>query len=145
MPASVSLTIEARIPGQRRALLADRSVPLDLDPASDALTLRELLTAIVTREVGAFDARQARDRLARVLLPAEIEQGAARGKIDLGGHDTQQTVDAAAAVAAALQAFEDRLFLVVLDGTQLAALDQPVVVHEGSHLLFVRLVALVGG
>jgi hypothetical protein len=116
--------------------------------AGDTQTLRDLLAAVVTREVAAFGERQGQRQLTRVLLPEEITQGAELGKIDMGGHSEGadvQPVSAAQAVATALQAFEDRLYLVFVDGQQVQTLDAPVALHEDSHLRFVRLVALIGG
>jgi hypothetical protein len=45
----------------------------------------------------------------------------------------------------ALQAFEDQLYFVFIDGVQQQHLDQPVRVQSGSRVLFVRLVPLAGG
>jgi hypothetical protein len=48
-------------------------------------------------------------------------------------------------VRVALQAFEDQLYFVFIDGVQQQHLDQPVQVQSGSRVLFVRLVPLAGG
>jgi hypothetical protein len=158
MLPSFTLTLEAKVFGQRRPALPASEVTLDLVPdtsgAQALLTLRDLLTAVVMREVEAFGERQEQRKLTRVLLPEAIVRGAELGKIDPGGHAEEraaldahdgQMASAAAAVAMALQAFEDRLYLVFVDGQQVQALDAPVALHSGSHLLFVRLVALIGG
>lgn len=146
---TLTLTVETKVLGQRRPALP--AVDVELAPhreTGNVQTLRELLTAVVTHEVEAFDERQERRRLTRVLLPEEIERGAERGKIDMGGHTETpdvEAVTAAEAVATALQAYEDRLYLVFVDDQQVQSLDAPVDLHEGSRLLFVRLVALIGG
>jgi hypothetical protein len=57
----------------------------------------------------------------------------------------EQIVDQNGSIKTALQAFEDGLYYVFLDNTQLEALDQDILVSNESRLLFVRLVALVGG
>ncbi len=152
---TLTLTIEAKVFGQRRPALPACEVTLEVRPEADGtqmlLTLRDLLTAVVTREVAAFGERQEQHKLTRVLLPEAIARGAELGKIDLGGHTEApdahdaQPVSAAEAVATALQAFEDRLYLVFVDGQQMQTLDTPVALRAGSHLLFVRLVALIGG
>lgn len=163
---SVTITVEAKVLGQRRPFLPQWDMTLEPPAASSAeaqaaevsLSLRELMSAVVAREVAAFGERQEQRRLTRVLLPDEIARGAERGKIDMGGprnanagdEETrgageEVTIDAAEAVATALQAFEDRLYLVFVDGQPIQSLDAPVALHGGSHLLFVRLVALIGG
>ncbi|NLS80168.1 MAG: hypothetical protein GXY76_23265 [Chloroflexi bacterium] len=83
--------------------------------------------------------------MARVLTSGEIAQGLAAGKVDTGGHEARQTVDPQAAVATALQAFEDRLYLVFVDGQQQMSLDAAIALAPGSRVSFVRLVALAGG
>jgi len=54
-------------------------------------------------------------------------------------------VDAAAAVDAALLAFEDGLFKVFVAERELADDDDPVVLADGAQLLFLRLMPLAGG
>ena len=110
----------------------------------DTPTLRVLITRVVRAEVGAFERREQTRRLIRVLSPAEIADGAARGKIDPGGRAPTGPVDADAAVGAALQGFVDGLYLVVLDGVEQRDLDAPVYVTPDSKLVFLRLTFLAG-
>jgi hypothetical protein len=58
---------------------------------------------------------------------------------------TEQHADPDVAVAAAIQAFEDRLYYVFVDDAQGEQLDQPVRLRPGSSVTFLRLVPLVGG
>ena len=60
--------------------------------------------------------RQDAQRFVRLLSEREIQAGAERGKVDSGGRDLGQAVDLEQATGAALQAFEDGLYLVILDG-----------------------------
>lgn len=146
MNPPLTLTIEAKVLGQSRPAIAPWEVALTARAAENgAMSMRELLTAIVTAEVESFRERQDQRRLTRVLLPEEIARGAERGKVDAGGHDLAQPVNTADAVAAALQAFEDHLYYVFVDGQQAQSLDEVAPAHEGSRILFVRLVALIGG
>lgn len=149
MSEHLTLTVEAKVLGQRKPLGGSWSIslPLSAEPDADGrwhLSLCALLTRIVGDEVAAFHERQAERRLARVLSRAEIEQGAAAGKVEMGGREPQ-AVRLDAAVAAALQAFEDRLYLVLLDGVPVDSLESELALGAESHLTFVRLVALVGG
>lgn len=141
-----TITIDAKVVGQKRPLLTGYRLPLPPDlTASGRVTLRELITQIVLYEVEAFHQRQEERRLARLMSPQEIEQGAIRGKIDSGERELIQEVDDDAAVGTALQAFEDGIYFVFLDDVQQEILDQPVFVGEDSRVMFVRLVALAGG
>lgn len=146
MTTPLTLTVGAKVVGQRKALFNDWQVPLppDLDGSRRA-TLRDLITLVVQNEVEAFRTRQEERRLAKVLTAAEIEQGAAKGKIELGERDLQQEVDEEVAIATALQAFEDGFYYVFLDDVQQENLENTVFVGPESHLMFIRLVPLVGG
>ena len=142
-----NVTIEAKVLGRKKPLFDDWAIPLAaLAPGQGAsLSLRDLIARIVVEEVVAFRQQQQERRLARVLTSGEIAQGLAAGKVDTGGHEARQTVDPQAAVATALQAFEDRLYLVFVDGQQQMSLDAAIALAPGSRVSFVRLVALAGG
>jgi hypothetical protein len=141
-----TVAIEAKVVGQKRPLVTDYQLPLPPELTdSGRMTLRDLITCIVVEEVDAFRQRQEERRLAQVLSPKDIERGAQQGKIDSGERDLQQDVDDDAAVATALQAFEDGLYYVFLDDVQQESLDQTVFVGEDSRVMFIRLVALAGG
>lgn len=141
-----SLVVEAKQVGQRRPLLPAWHVPLPPERVTNpSLTLRDLITLIVHEEVRAFRERQEERRLIRVLTAAQIEQGAAAGKVDPGQRDLQQEVNAGQAVTVALQAFENGLYYVFVDDEHHTALDSTIYLQPDSHVLFVRLVALAGG
>lgn len=146
MNAVPMVTIAAKVVGQRKPVFTDWRIPLPPDyDGSRPLTLRDLLTLIVAKEVEAFKQRQEQRKLAQIFTKEQIEQGAERGKIDMGERDLQQSVEVEAAIATALQAFEDGLYYVFIDEVQQETLEQTVFVHEHSHILFVRMIALAGG
>jgi hypothetical protein len=140
------LTLEARALGQKEPIVPEWSAPLppELDGAP-SIPLRDLIAAVVRTEVRAFEQRQREGRLLRVLTPDQVREGAARGKIDSGGRDLHQPVDEDAAVATALQAFEDGLYLVLVDDAEVRELEAPVRLRPDSRLLFLRLSLLAGG
>ncbi len=139
-----TLLVEAKLVGQRRPVFSGWRVDLP-QRSGDHLRLRDLITRVVLEEVEAFQKRQEERRLARVLSPAQIEAGRVKGKIDPGERDLQQQVDPEAAVGTALQAFEDGLYYVFIDGVQQAGLDSEVFLQPESQVTFLRLVALAGG
>ena len=61
-----------------------------------------------------------------------------------GGRKSEDTVDAEAAVGAALQGFEDGLDLVIVDGVEQRSLDSQVYLTADSRLVFLRLTFLAG-
>ena len=141
-----TLTISGRGLGRRqKALFDDFSIPFPPDAGGDGgMTLRDLITRIVVHEVESFKNRQEKRRLTRVLSPAQIEEGLAKGKVESGGQDLDQPVEIDSAVATALVGFEDGLYLVVIDGVEQRDLDAQVFPRPGSRITFVRLVFLAG-
>ena len=123
----------------------DFSIPFPPDRGDGGpLTLRELITRIVIHEVEAFRQRQERRLLPQVLSEAALQSGLERGKVDSGASEIKQNVDEEQAVAAALQAFEDGLYLVFVDEIEQRDLDAPVYLQDDSRVMFVRLTFLAG-
>ena len=142
----ISIVLEAKVVGSRKPVYSDWTV--DLPPRAgggERMRLRDLICGVVQREVEAFRKRQEERRLARIMSPAQIAQGVERGKLDPHERDLKQGVDTPQAEAAALQAFEDGLYFVFIDGSQPTRLDEEVYVRPGSRVTFLRLVALAGG
>src|SRR4051812_19530370 len=110
MPAM--LTIVGKTLGQGRPLFEDWSIPLPPECGADggSVTLRRLIEHAVREETTAFAERQKQARLVRALSRAEIEAGAERGKVTMGGQEAAQEVDPQAAVTTALLAYEDGLY-----------------------------------
>ncbi len=139
------LTISGQQLGKRKRLFDDYSIPLPPDSGDGGpWTLRKLIITIVNREVEAFTRRQAENRLEKVLSSQQIQASAAQGKVAMGGRNIHQKVDPESAVANALQAFEDGLYLVMLDGVEHRNLDAVIAVNEHSRVTFIRLVFLAG-
>ena len=140
------LTIHGKALGRKKPLFADWSIPFPPDLGDGgSLTLRDLIGRVVRAEVEAFQKRQQERRLFRALTEKQIEAGTAKGKIEAGGSDLNQKVDAEEAVATALEAFEDGLYLVVIDEQEQRSLDAQVFLQSDSTVAFVRLVMLAGG
>ena len=144
---AIELIVEANVVGQKRPLFTDWRVQLPPrdENRSDHLKLRDLITAIVIKEVEAFRLRQEERKLARVMSQQQIEQGVIGGKVDPGERDLQQEVEVDEAVAVALQAFEDGLYFVFINDVQQIHLDSEVFLKTNSKVMFLRLTALVGG
>jgi hypothetical protein len=143
------MTICGRGLGQRRPLFEDFSVPPPVEVGDGGpVTLRDLITHVVCSEVAAFEKRQEARRLDRVLTARQIEQGRERGKIGPEGRDPKHQpptkVDLESAVATALEAFVDGLYLVILDGIEYRDLDAIVLVEPDSRMTFLRLTFLAG-
>jgi hypothetical protein len=140
------LTISGKAIGQKAPLFADWSIPFPPDLSDSGVTLREIIARVVRAEVAAFRQRQ-RDRLVfRALTERQIAEAAKKGKVEMGGSEVPvQEVDEEAAVATACQAFEDGMFLVLIDGEEQRSLDAQVFLKPDSRVMFVRLTLLAGG
>jgi hypothetical protein len=139
--------VETKIVGKKVRPLDGWSVPTpppESGGGDSGLTLRQLITRVVRGEVDAFEERQRANRFLRVLSEREITARAVAGKIDSGGRAPSDPVDVDGAIAAALQGFEDGLYLVILDGTEQKKLDQRVYVKSDSRMVFLRLSFLAG-
>jgi hypothetical protein len=144
---STTIVVEGKVLGQKQPLFTDWNIKLPplYQRDGDRIKLRDLITCVVVKEVEAFQKRQDQRKLARILAPAEIEQGVRSGKIDSGERNLKQEVNVDEAVGTALQAFEDGLYFVFVDGLQQTDLDSEVYLKNKSAVTFVRLVALAGG
>ena len=142
-----TVTVSVHRLGRKRALLSDWSVPLPpvLRDGDGRITLRQFIEHVVGCEVEAFKTRQEERRFVHMLSAAEIDRGVEKGKVDMGGREWRQAVDAEQATATAIQAFEDGLYLVVIDGEQHTELDREIFLKADSRVTFVRLTMLAGG
>jgi hypothetical protein len=141
-----SVVVETWTMARKRRLLDRWSVPIEPGPAAGggAMTLRDLITRVVHREVAAFERRQTARQFVRVLSEREIAVRAVGGRVDPGGRPAGHGVQVDDAVAAVLTAFEDGLFIALLDGVEQRDLDATVHVTDDSRLVFVRLTLLAG-
>jgi hypothetical protein len=142
-----SIVISGKAIGSRRPLFADYSIPLPPECQGEGgITLRQLIARVVRNEVEAFRQRQEDRQIFRALTARQIEEAAEKGKIEMGGSEVPvQSVDEEQAIATTCQAFEDGLFLVVIDGQDYRELDREVHVQPDSRVAFVRLTLLAGG
>lgn len=142
-----TLTISGKTLGSRKPLFADWSIPFPPEWSDDGrLTLRDLIARIVRSEVRAFRERQVARRTFRALTARQITEQAEKGRIEMGSREIpDQVVDEEEAVAVAAQAFEDGIYLVLIDGEDQRELDREIHVKSDSQVAFVRLSLLAGG
>ena len=108
-------------------------------------TLRALISALVAEELAGYAERQQQRSLLRVLTPDDLARGADAGRYATGPRTPQPAPTHGDAVARAVEAFEDGLYSVVVDGAVVPELDAPLTLTADSRLRLVRLVALAGG
>ncbi len=139
------MLVTGRSIGSRKPLFADWSIPLTPEWGDGGeLTLRELIERLVAVEVRSFNERRADRRLDRVLSETEIEEGRQRGRVAAEGRAGGPAASEKEAIGAALQAFEDGLYLVVIDEVEFKELEMPVRLKADSRITFIRLTFLAG-
>ncbi len=143
------IRISAKITGTKKPCLKNREIelPAEIAGPGSPLDLGTLIAAIVREEVSSFEKRQRQRKLVEILTEKQIDDALETGKVAMGGQtlDPEQPIDAEKAVANALEAFEDGLYFVFIDDKQYCRLKDPVVLNEGSNVMFLRLIALAGG
>jgi hypothetical protein len=141
------LTISGKALGRKKPLFDDWSIPLPPEWSGEGgTTLRQLIERVVRDEVAAFRQRQSDRQLLRALTAREIETSAEKGKITMGASDVPvQEVNDEAAIGTALQALEDGVYLVIIDGQEHKDLERQIFLQPDSRVTFVRLTLLAGG
>jgi hypothetical protein len=107
-------------------------------------TLRGLIEAVVRSEAERYNTRGTDNKLVAFLTDAQIEEKAAAGKIGFGRLYSENRADVGKSVEAALQGYEDGLFRVLVNDTEITTLDARLNVNEGDTLTFIRLTFLAG-
>jgi hypothetical protein len=103
------------------------------------VTARELIRERVSREVEAYN-----ERLSGIFLGLVTPTDAER---TLNGYrvPAKRAIDAEKQCQLALEAFDQNGFILLVDDRQVANLDDPVEIHPGSSVVFLKLTPLVGG
>jgi hypothetical protein len=132
--------VESKVVGQSR--LGEQDVEL---PAEEATTLRRVIEQLVTDEVEHYEQRQEQNALLRVMTQADLAEGHRSGRYSAGPRAPRHAPPLEQALLRALEAFEDELYLVFVDGRQIRQLDEPLTLRSDSRMQLIRLVALAGG
>jgi hypothetical protein len=113
------------------------AIPGDLD------TTEKIIAHLVRENVRAYNEQAADGAFFRCLSRQDLEDGVYTGKVGFGGCMNEGQADEEEAVRNALQCFEDGIFRIVLNDTELEG-KKPCALREGDTLTFIRLVMLAG-
>ncbi len=140
------ITINIRTLGQKEPITPDWFIPYppESPPEGEHLTLRELITRIVLKEVAAFRARKQERRSLRILSERQIDTGLSAGRVAQPERTQGEDIQDEVAVDDAVEAFEDGLYLVLVDGEEKRDLDEQVFLKPDSKISFIRLAMLSG-
>ena len=132
------LTVQLKRLGKKKV----KQLPLTLKVTPK--NLQELLVACVKNQVDAFNKKRQEVNVVGFLSPPEIQEQAQSGKVDFGDLANKDLAVEQEAIDNVLLAFKDGLFVVFVDGDEVASLDAPLQLTQDSVVAFIRMTFLVG-
>ena len=122
---------------KRRAVLEKQL--FEIQDLPEKATLRDFITAVVTQQVEAYNAKKHEQNVLPFLTSEQIEDGAAVGKVGFGAIYSKEKADLEKAIANAILAFEDGLYKVFIDENEVQHIDDEVFINKESVVMFLRL------
>lgn len=144
MKLNKEIYLSIKMIGKRRPIIEKKPLALT-DAFCEKPTLENFLRLVVRQEVIAYTTKVADKTILPYLDGKTINEMATHGKVTFGDIHREEVAVVEKAIATALQAFEDGLFLVLIDGGKCETLAQPIQFRANSEVVFLRLVALSGG
>lgn len=132
--------IQVKQLGKRRCSIEKMPVDFPVPPAD----VKELIEAIVSRQVRKHNERLQQSDVLKYLTQEEVEDKATSGKVGFGVNYNGKSAAEAEAIANALQCYEDGIYRIFIDETETGELSSPVLLKENATLTFVRLTMLAG-
>lgn len=126
--------------GKRRNIIDKQPIRLDPPPPTAA----RLIADVVGSEVQAYNGRVSSNDWVAYLTDDQIREKATDGKIDFGNRYNEAPAYEETAVLHALQSFEDGIFRLFVNDTEIESLSAPLLLKEGDTLTFIRLTLLAG-
>ena len=136
----MDIYVRVKAIGKRKDILA----PTPYTIPDEICSLRQLLTAVVQKEVAQYNSKQAEAQLIPFLTQQELEDQAKIGKVSFGTIYSDKKADSGKAVTNAIGCWEDGLVRVVMNEEELTDLDAPLTIEAQSVLTFIRLTFLAG-
>lgn len=122
----------------------NRITSIPVSYSRDEMTVRELIEETVQFCVSDYNKRKENGELLRVLLPQEIDDKAAQGKISFGMVYGEKDADLKKATNDAVEAFADGVVAIFADERRLESLDEQLKLTEIQSLTFIKLAMLAG-
>lgn len=122
----------------------NRITSIPVSYSRDEMTVRELIEETVQFCVSDYNKRKENGELLRALLPQEIDDKAAQGKISFGMVYGEKDADLKKATNDAVEAFADGVVAIFADERRLESLDEQLKLTEIQSLTFIKLAMLAG-
>lgn len=136
----MDIYVRVKAIGKRKDILA----PTPYTIPDEICSLRQLLTAVVQKEVAQYNSKEAEAQLIPFLTQQELDDQAKIGKVSFGTIYSDKKADPGKAVTNAIQCWEDGLVRVFMEEEELTDLDAPLTIEAQSVLTFIRLTFLAG-
>ena len=136
----MDIYVRVKAIGKRKDILA----PTPYTIPDGICSLRQLLTAVVKKEVAQYNSKEAEAQLIPFLTQQELEDRAKIGKVSFGTIYSDKKADPVKAVTNAIACWEDGLVRVFMNEEELTDLDAPLTIEAQSVLTFIRLTFLAG-
>ena len=136
----MDIYVRVKAIGKRKDILA----PTPYTIPDGICSLRQLLIAVVQKEVAQYNSKEAEAQLIPFLTQQELDDQAKIGKVSFGTIYSDKKADPGKAVANAIQCWEDGLVRVFMNDEELAELDAPLTIEAQAVFTFMRLTFLAG-
>jgi hypothetical protein len=138
----MQIHIKLKQAGKRRLILEKQAI--EIENIGKTPTLQALITAIVTQQVAANNAKTLDKPIINFLTKNQINDAAATGKVGFGAIYNDKKADLNQAIKVAIEAHIDGLFAVAVDDKIVEKLDTIVDLNDNSVVTFLRLTLLIG-
>ena len=132
------LTLQLKRLGKKKIHL------LEFEIEKQPQTLKELIEECVKSEVKHYNEKREEIKLMSFLSPKDIQEQSETGKIGFGDLENRELAQVDEAIANALLAFEDGLFVVFVDDEEIKSFEQSIALKPDSVIAFIRLTFLTG-
>ena len=136
----MDIYVRVKAIGKRKDILAPTAYTIP----EGICSLRQLLTAVVLKEVAQYNSKEAEAQLIPFLTQQQLDDQAKTGKVSFGAVYSDRKADPGKAVGNAIQCWEDGLVRVFMNEEELTDLDTPLTIQAQSVLTFIRLTFLAG-
>lgn len=132
------LTLQLKRLGKKKIHL------LEFEIEKQPQTLKQLIEECVKSEVKRYNEKRKEIKLMSFLSPKDIQEQSVTGKIGFGDLENKELAQVDEAIANALLAFEDGLFVVFVDDMEIKSFEQSISLKPDSVIAFIRLTFLTG-
>lgn len=132
------LTLQLKRLGKKKIHL------LEFEIEKQPQTLKELIEECVKSEVKHYNEKREEIKLMSFLSPKDIQEQSETGKIGFGDLENRELAQVDEAIANALLAFEDGLYVVFVDDEEIKSFEQSIDLKPDSVIAFIRLTFLTG-